>query len=150
MSRKWAVFAVTAGLVAGLGALRSRAADDGKEKSPLAKIMVKVEAETKAIGDVTASAAKFKKTGAERIGPAAEKLVEYGKETRKFTEPAEAQKQPIAKWNAMTDEYIAASEKMSKAAKKGELRDLRKAMTDLNKTCTNCHGAFRPKTGDDF
>ena len=112
--------------------------------------MVKIEEETKAIRDVTASAAKFKKVGAKDIGPAAAKLAEYGKETRKFTEPAEAQKQPLAKWNAMTDEYIAASQGMGKAAEEGALGDLRKAVTALEKTCTNCHGAFRPKSGDDF
>ena len=149
MSRKWAVFAVTAACVVGLGALRSWAGDD-KEKSPLGKIMVKMEEETKAIRDVTASAAKFKKVGAKGIGPAAAKLVEYGKESKKFKEPAEEQKQPLAKWNAMSDEYVTASEGIAKAAEKGELRDLRKAVTALEKTCTNCHGAFRPKTGDDF
>ena len=149
MTRKWVILAIAASSVAGTGVVRSLAGDDS-EKSPLARIMVEIDVQTKAIRDVQSSASRFKKGGKKEIAPAAEKLAELGKETKKFTEPAEKQKQPIAKWNEMSDAYVKASEEMIKVAKKGTLLDVRKAFTGLNNTCTNCHGAFRPKTGDDF
>ena len=151
MVSKWSALALSAGCIAGLVALQTRAEDDDKEKSPLARIMVKIDQQTKAVGKICSSTDKFKASGnGKAILPAAESLAELGKESRKFTEPSEAMKQPIAKWNAMTDEYIAASKALGAVAKKGNLADIRKAFKGLNTTCSNCHGAFRPKAGDDF
>jgi cytochrome c556 len=148
MSRKWFALALTAGGIAGLGLIPGRAEDE--VKSPLAKVMVKIDDHTKSVGAICSSTSKFKSAGnGKEIIPAAEALIELGKETRKFP-PPEAAKQPLAKWKAMTEEYITASQVLDKAAKKGNLPDIRKAFKSLNNTCSNCHGAFRPKAGDDF
>lgn len=149
MLSKWPALALSASCIAGLGAFPTRAEDE--EKSPLAKIMVKIDEQTKAIGAACSSTAKFKASGKGKpIPPAAVTLAELGKETRKFTEPAEQMKQPIAKWNAMTDEYIVVAKAMEKAGKRGNLPEILKAYKALNNSCSNCHGAFRPKVGDDF
>ena len=149
MLSKWSALALSASCIAGLGAFQTRAEDE--EKSPLAKIMVKVDLQTKAVGKICSSTATIKEPGSSKaIGLAAEALAELGKQTKPFTEPAEAAKQPVAKWNAMTEEYIAASKALGKASKKGTPAEIRKAFKGLNTACSNCHGAFRPKSGDDF
>ena len=130
----------------------TKGAANDKAKSPLQKIMNKMEDQTKAIQKVASSAARFKKAGKGKdIVPAAEELVKLGKATRKFTEPAVTQKKPQKKWDEYTDQYILASEEMGKVAKKGDFQEVRKALKSLDLSCSNCHGLFRPKTGgDDF
>jgi cytochrome c556 len=159
MLRKWVLMLTFAtGAVAGLAAIGSAAADDAKEakdaavraKTPLQKVMVKMDAQLKAIQKVSSSAARFKKSASGKdVTAAAEELVKLGAETRKFTEPAVAQKKPQQKWEDYTDLYVAASKDMAKVAKKKDFSEIRQAYKLLDSSCTNCHGLFRPKTGGD-
>ena len=150
MLRTWALLSVTAVTFALLVIGASRA-DDDDDKSPLAKIMVKIDKETKAIKNATATREKFKAAGnGKAILDSTKVLVEKGKETRKFEEPSKKMKKPLATWVDMTDRYLTSVGELSQAAKKGDLVASRKAYTALNVTCSNCHGAFRPEVGDGF
>ncbi len=155
MSRKWVLLlSVALGTAAGLAAVSSVAADDtdakAKAKSPIQKLMIKMEEQTKAIQATISSPARFKKAGSGKdIAPAAEELVKMGKENGKFTEPAVSQKKPQQKWVEYNAAFVLASEEMIKSAKKKDYQDLRKALKSLDSSCSNCHGLFRPKTGGD-
>lgn len=123
---------------------------DSAAKTPLQKIMIRMEDQTKAIQKVASSPARFKKAGSGKdIVPAAEELLQLGKDSRKFTEPAEKQKKPQKRWDEYTDQYIVASEAMIKVAKKKDYQEVRKALKALDLSCSNCHGLFRPKKGGD-
>ena len=159
MLRKWVLLLTSAaGAIACLAAVawvagdarEAKAAADEQAKSPLQKIMVKMDEQTKAIQKVSSSLARFKKAGSgQDLVPAAEQLAKLGEDTRKFTEPAEAVKKPQQKWDEYTDQYILAAGEMAKAAKKKDFQEIRKAFKSLDQACTNCHGLFRPKTGGD-
>jgi cytochrome c556 len=146
MLRRWVVLAVVASCVASLAASVSIAGD---KNSPLAKIMKKIDAESKKIRDATSAAPKFKKAQKE-VAASAEQLTKLGKQTREFKEPAEQQKKPFEKWTGFTDQYLTASQEIAKASAKGDLAAAKKGWTNLNNSCSNCHGAFRPEVGDDF
>ena len=155
MIRKWVLLLPFAtGVIACVAAVSSFAGDEkattgagDQAKTPLQKIMNKMDDQTKAILKAASSAARFKKSGSgPEILNAAEELVKYGEETRKFTEPAETQKKPQKKWDEYTDLYIAAIEEMGKAARKKDFNQIRKAFKTLDSSCSNCHGpsARRP------
>lgn len=151
------LLASAAGVVACLAAVSSVADDAGKSaaadaaaKSPLQKGMVKMEDQTKAIRAVSTSPGRFKKSAQGKdLVLAAEDLVRLSKETRKFTEPAVALKKPQAKWEEYADQCLAASQEMVGASRKKDYAGVRKALKELDNSCTNCHGLFRPKTGGD-
>jgi soluble cytochrome b562 len=46
-------------------------------------------------------------------------------------------------WTKYTDDMIKGSDELAKAAKSGNAREIKTAATNLNASCTNCHGAFR-------
>jgi hypothetical protein len=46
-------------------------------------------------------------------------------------------------WTKYTEEMAKGSEELAKAAKSGNARDIKTAATNLNASCTNCHGTFR-------
>jgi hypothetical protein len=46
-------------------------------------------------------------------------------------------------WTKFTDEMTKGSEELAKAAKSGNAREIKTAATNLNASCTNCHGTFR-------
>ncbi len=150
---------LTAGAVACLAAVASVADGAGKApsaadaaKTPLQKAMVKMEDQTKAIRALTTSPGRFRKSaGGKTIVTGAEDLVKLAKETRGYTEPAEKLKKPQSKWEEYADQCLAASREMADVARKNDYNGVRKALKDLDNSCTSCHGLFRPKTGgDDF
>ena len=46
-------------------------------------------------------------------------------------------------WTKYTDEMTKGSEELAKAAKAGNAQEIKTAATNLNASCTNCHGTFR-------
>ena len=148
MVRLWTTLAVTLCTAALLtvGAAVS-AAQEGKD-TPLARLMRKVEDQTKVIRDGVKTAPRFRKA-AKEIATSAHALAQLGQETRPFTEPAQEFKKPQEYWNQLTDGFIEASQAMAKAADASDFITARKVWISLNNTCTNCHGAFRPSTEDE-
>jgi len=136
-------------LVLAVGA--SLAGDDDADKSPLAKLMKKIDGQTKLVRDGTKSLTKFKKaSGGKDVAKAAAELAKYTKEFRDLKEPSEKMKKPLAKWTDLADRYEAAAKDMEKAASKGDFAASQKAWNPLYASCSNCHGAFRPEVGDGF
>lgn len=127
----------------------SLAGDDDSDKSPLAKMMKKIDVHTKIVRDGTKSRTRFTKNSKD-IAKAAAELAKYAKEFRDMKGPSEKMKQPFAKWTDLTDRYEVASKDMEKLALKGDFPGSQKAWKTLDNTCSNCHGAFRPEVGDGF
>jgi cytochrome c556 len=149
VSRKLIVLTLVSWAIALLNVAPSPAQED--EETPLAKIMKKVDARTKAIREATSTVAKYKKAGKGKdIIPTARELLKLGKEIRPFKEPSQKMKKPYEKWTDLSDRYSAAAEELIQAAEKGDLVASRRAWASLNNSCTNCHGAFRPSTDDGF
>lgn len=124
---------------------------DDEEKSPLAKIMKKIDADFKSVRDATSTNAKFKNSGkGKKIIPTAKSLAALGKETRPFKDPSVKMKKPYDKWTDLVDRYLTATDDLIAAAQKGNLDGSRKAIAALNNSCSNCHGAFRPQVDDGF
>ena len=142
MSRTWASMIFAAGTVAVLSVAATRAEDDDETKSPLAKIMKKIDTETKAIKAATATNKGFKESGKSKgIVASAKTLIDLGKQAHKFEEPSKKMNKPFEKWTDLTDRYITAAEEIIQVAQKGDINGTRKAYTALNNTCSNCHGA---------
>jgi cytochrome c556 len=153
MFRTWARLSITAGTVASvlLAVAATRAQDDDEAKSPLARIMKKIDTETRAIKAATATNKSFKESGKSKaVVASARVLIDLGKQARKFEEPSKKMNKPFDKWTDLTDRYITAAGELIPVAEKGDINATRKAYTSLNNTCSNCHGAFRPSVDDGF
>ncbi|MDR3639492.1 MAG: cytochrome c [Isosphaeraceae bacterium] len=125
--------------------------DDAKEKSALAKMMIKIDKDTKLVREGTKSLTKFKKANSGKdVAKAAGEIAKYAKEFRDMKEPSEKMKKPFSKWTDLTDRYETAARDMEKAAAKGDFAASQKAWNPLYVSCSNCHGAFRPEVGDGF
>jgi soluble cytochrome b562 len=46
-------------------------------------------------------------------------------------------------WTKYTDEMTKGADELAKAVKSGNAREIKTAATNLNASCTNCHGTFR-------
>lgn len=127
------------------------AAADDDEKSPLAKLMLKIDKDTKLIREGTKSRAKFKNAhNGKDIAKAAGTLAKSTKEFRDLKGPSEKMKKPFAKWTDLADRFETAAQDMEKAASAGDFTAAQKAWNPLYVSCSNCHGAFRPEVGDGF
>jgi cytochrome c556 len=64
-----------------------------------------------------------------------------------MTEVAElyAPKKPAdaAKWKRYNEAMRKGADDLSKAAQKGDAEGVKRAVTDINGSCTDCHGDFR-------
>lgn len=122
-----------------------------EEKSELAKLMIKIDKETKRIREGTKSLTKFRKAGSGKdVAKAAALLASWTKDFRDVKAPSEKMKKPFAKWTDLSDRYETAAKDMEKAASKGDFAAAQKAWNPLYVSCSNCHGAFRPEVGDGF
>jgi cytochrome c556 len=155
MFRRYAILGATTGAVAlaslALAAGASRAQDDDPDKSPLAKLMKKIDSETKRVREGTKSITKFKKANnGKDVAKAAAQLVKFAPEFRDVKGPSEKMKKPFSKWTDLADRYLTAAKDMEKAASKGDFTAAQKAWQPLYVSCSNCHGAFRPEANDGF
>jgi len=147
MGRRVVLLSVVAGLVA----MGIAGAADEDEKSPLAKLMLKIDKETKLIRAGTKSRARFKSAqNGKDIAKVAGALAKYTKDFRDLKGPSEKMKKPFAKWTDLADRFEAAAKDMEKAASAGDFAAAQKAWNPLYASCSNCHGAFRPEVGDGF
>lgn len=122
-----------------------------EEKSELAKLMIKIDKETKRIREGTKSLTKFRKADSGKdVAKSAALLASWTKNFRDVKEPSEKMKKPFSKWTDLSDRYETAAKDMEKAALKGDFAAAQKAWNPLYVSCSNCHGAFRPEVGDGF
>lgn len=140
MLRKFAIAALTMSCFAGL-----TMADDG---GPLETIMKGIQSKTNAIRKASRTAADYKK-GAASIAKDCEEVIKLSKESRDIKEPSEKEKRPLAEWQKLTDEMIAATEALAKVAKdpKSTQAQAKEAFTTYTKTCSACHNVY--KKGDE-
>jgi cytochrome c556 len=148
MIRKCLVFAVSAGLFLGIGALvgtgLSMAADD---ESPLEKIMEKVNKEDGSIRKNTRNKVAFAKgqKDVEKSAKALAKLAKQAKEHKDAAKKAKEVANPEKKWDEYIDELVKKSEELGKVAAKAgaTFQDAKESYAKLKKVCTDCHTDFR-------
>jgi cytochrome c556 len=131
---------VTMLLAAGLGSAAT-AGDD----SPIQEIMEQVQARNRAIGKVLRVPTALEAAGRKRLAADAASLIELGKEARALTGPARERKKPQQEWAQKVDDFLRASEEFARViADPGSSRPrATRSYQKLQKTCVNCHSAFR-------
>lgn len=145
-SRKFSVLAgamiATAAAALGVNAVAAREGHD--DDSPLHTIMEKVQAEHSKVLKAVRNPASYKKAQAE-VATAAKALVQLGKDSREFTEPAKEQKQPQEKWTELVDLYVKESQGFADLVAKPETEQpaAKDGYKKVQATCTACHDVFR-------
>jgi cytochrome c556 len=149
MFRKCLAFALTAGLLFGIGVLvgpsLSQAADD--DETPLGKIMEKVNKHNSVIQKGVRKHQTFVKAQKE-IEKSAKELVKLAKDAKKIKDAAKKAKDvadPEKKWDAYMDEFIKTCEDLGKVvAKSGaKFEDAKEAFGKVKNACADCHKDFR-------
>ena len=141
MPRKWTTLAaaLTATLVMASGLSW---ADD--EDSPLHKLMEQVNAKSLAIKKAIRSPVAYKKAQKDVVKNA-DALIDLGKKSREFTEPATKQKKSQDEWTRLVDDFVKKTEGFrDTVAKTGTTQDqAKKAFGAVNTSCSACHSVFR-------
>jgi cytochrome c556 len=127
-------------LVAGL-ATGTRGGDD----SGILGLMNQIHTRNRAIGKGLRSPTAFEVDGRKAIAADAASLIRLGKEARMLTEPARVRKKSQQDWTRAVDEFLCASDEFAKviADQRSARPDVTQSYQKLQKTCTNCHSAFR-------
>ena len=148
MIRKCLVFALSAGLLLGIGILvgpgLSKAADD---ESPLEKIMEKVNKHNSVIQKGVRNKVAFAKAQKD-VEKSAKELVKLAKEAKDIKDAAKKAKDvanPEKKWDEYIDELVKTSEELGKVAGKSgaTFQDAKDAFGKVKNVCTDCHKDFR-------
>jgi hypothetical protein len=63
--------------------------------------------------------------------------------THHYTPKAKKPGKDPKDWTKYTDEMTKGADELAKAAKGGNAQEIKTAATNLNASCTNCHGTFR-------
>lgn len=145
MLRKWTIFSVSAGLLLAIAGAGFGLADD--EETELGKLMEKVQKSYAVTKKGTRNPVQFKKSTKD-IAKAAKELAKLAKESKPLKDAlkkAKGEADPQKKWNELSDDFVAKSEKLSEAAGKSspDYDDTKGAVSAVNKSCTDCHGVFR-------
>jgi len=148
MFRKCLVFALSAAVLLGLGALFGprllKAADD---ESPLEKIMEKVNKHNNTITKGVRTKVAFAKAQKD-VEKSAKELVKLAKEAKDHKDAAKKAKDvadPEKKWDEYIEELIKTAEELGKVAGKSgtTFQDAKDAFGKVKKVCTDCHKDFR-------
>jgi cytochrome c556 len=136
------VAALVALAIALLLALASARGDDD---SPIQEIMGQVHTRNRAIGKRLRIPAALEAAGRKGLAADAASLVQLGKKARKLTGPAQERKKSQQEWNRSVDDFLRASEEFAKVIADPGLSRPRATQSyqKLQKTCMNCHSAFR-------
>jgi hypothetical protein len=118
---------------------------EGGDDSPINKIMDQVHARNRAIGKGLRSPTALGSAGRKSMAADAQSLIRLGKEARALTEPAREQEKSQQDWTRAVDDFLRASEDFARViADEGSARpQATRSYQQLQKTCTNCHRAFR-------
>jgi cytochrome c556 len=148
MTRKCLAFALSAGLLLGLGVLIgpsfSKANDD---ETPLAKIMEKVNKHNSTITKGVRTKVAFAKAQKD-VEKSAKELVKLAKEAKSEKDAAKKAKDvanPEKKWDEYIDELVKTSEELGKVAGKASstFQDAKDAFAKVKNVCNDCHKDFR-------
>jgi cytochrome c556 len=148
MIRKCVVFAISAGVLLGIGALIgpsfSKADDD---ESPLGKIMEKVNKHNSVIQKGVRNKVAFTKAQKD-VEKSAKELVKLAKEAKSEKDAAKKAKdveKPEKKWDDYIDELVKTSEELGKVAGKegATFQDAKDAFAKVKNVCNDCHKDFR-------
>ena len=119
----------------------ARAGDD----SSILNIMEQVNTRNRAIGKGLRITFTPEAAGRKGLVADAASLVQLGKEARTLTGPARERKKPQQEWTRKVDDFLKASDEFARviADPKSSQPRATKSYHKLQKTCINCHSAFR-------
>ena len=147
MIRKCLAFAVSAGLILGMGILVGPSFSKTDDESPLEKIMEQVNKHNGIITKGVRNKAAFAKAQTDVVKSAKElvKLAKKAKDEKDAAKKAKDVANPEKKWDEYLDELVKTSEELSKVAdKKGaDFQDAKKAFGKVKDVCADCHKDFR-------
>jgi hypothetical protein len=117
----------------------------GGDDSPIHQIMDQVLTRNRAIGKRLRSPAALEAAGRKAMAADAASLIRLGAEARTLAEPARERKMSQQAWTRAVDNFLRASEDFARIiADEGSGRSpATQSYQKLQKTCTNCHSAFR-------
>jgi hypothetical protein len=149
MEEKFRRSPARAGLVAVLLAAGLLPGARGGDDSPIQKIMEQVHTSNRAIGKGLRIPSALEAAGRKGLAADAMSLVRLGKEARTLAGPARGRKKPQREWTRAVDEYLRAAEEFARIiADPGSSRPrATQSYQKLQKTCINCHSAFREEAG---
>jgi cytochrome c556 len=115
-----------------------------RDDTPLGKLMEKVQDHNAKILKGVRTAPNYKKSQ-EDVASSAKELIQLGKDSKPFTDPAKKEKQPQEKWDKLCDEFVKEAEKFSETVAKKETTQVeaKNAYKAVQKSCTDCHDVFR-------
>jgi hypothetical protein len=127
-------------LAAGLAAWAGGGGD-----SPIQEIMDQIHTRNRAIAKGLRAPTALEAAGREAIATDAASLVRLGKEARRHSEPTRERKKPQQDWTRAADNFLRAANDFSRViADPGASRpQVTRSYQKLQKTCTDCHAAFR-------
>ncbi|MDR3635409.1 MAG: cytochrome c [Isosphaeraceae bacterium] len=143
MQRKW--FVLAGSMLAGLVVCAGITVAD--EDSPLHKLMEQVTAKNTVITKGTRTEPAYKKARKDVV-KAAEELVKLAKQSKPMKDAvkkAKDVKDADAKWDAMMDDFIKASDELAKVVgnEASTQAQAKTAHAAVKKSCTPCHDVFR-------
>jgi hypothetical protein len=117
----------------------------GGDNSEILKIMEQVHTRNRTIGKGLRTTFAPEAAGRKTLAADAASLVQLGKEARTLTGPARERKKSQQEWTRTVDEFLRASEELARViAEPGSSQPrARESYQKLQKTCINCHTAFR-------
>lgn len=147
MIRKCLAFAVSAGLILGMGILVGPSFSKTDDESPLEKIMEQVNKHNSVIQKGVRSKPSFAKAQKD-VEKSAKELVKLAKKAKAEKDAAKKAKDvanPEKKWDEYIDELVKTSEELSKVAGKegANFQDAKDAFAKVKNVCADCHKDFR-------
>jgi cytochrome c' len=117
----------------------------GGDELAIEKIMEQVHTRNRAIGKGLRIAFAPEAAGRKALAADAATLFTLGKEARTLTEPARERKKSQQEWTQKVDAFLRATEEFAEviADPKSSQPRATNSYQKLQKTCLNCHSAFR-------
>jgi cytochrome c556 len=146
MFRKCLAFALSAGVLFGIGVFSlSQAADD--DETPLGKIMEKVNKHNSTIQKAVRKRETFVK-GQKDVVKSAKELITLAKDAKKIKDAVKKAKDLAdadKKWDTYMDDFIKTCEELEKVAGKSDatFQDAKDAFKKVTAACADCHNDFR-------
>ena len=120
----------------------------GGDESTIEKIMEQVHTRNRAIGKGLRITLAPEAAGRKGLAADTASLVQLGKQARTLTGPARERKKSQQEWTQKVDEFLRALDEFARViADPGSSQPRAKeSYKKLQKTCINCHSAFRGET----
>jgi hypothetical protein len=145
MKTKYRRMPALAGLVAVLLAAGLAHRARGGDESPIQKIMEHVHTRNRAIGKGLRIPTALEAAGRKALAANVASLIQLGKVARTLTGPARERKKSQQEWTRTVDDFLRASEEFASVIADSGSSPPRATQSyqKLQKTCINCHSAFR-------